>query len=263
MAASAHTLVGMGTGDAGGGRSRSGRLRVAFLASFLTAAPPATLTPTTPARTASTPATSTPATSTPTIPASPTGSVPGGGLTLIRPPGIDPPGGSTAGGADLHGRAVWLGEPDAPLYRLDDERWLLPSPRRAEELARDLRRPPARDPARLPSRDPARGRGHEPGDLLGRGQALDPHSHGLGHDTRAGTTGSEAWGWLCVMRSGAVVARVRMVPGEGATLPGELAVQVERLVRARVDDLAIAAAAISRPWWKRWQAASRANPPDE
>ncbi|WP_243407215.1 hypothetical protein [Frankia canadensis] len=206
----AHTLVGMGTGRSDGEQTRAGRLRAAFLASFLTAETLSADTPSTGAPPAEALFTDTPSGTAAIDRAGvETEALPVAGLTLIRSPGLDLPGPFDRGTADaamLHGRAVWLGEPDAVLYRVDDERWLLPTPRRARELARD---PPA-----APS-----------------GEAL------------AGTA-------VRITRRGPVVARLRMVPGEGAALPVDLVARLDLLVRARVDDLAGVVADQSRPWWR-------------
>ncbi|MCM3887106.1 hypothetical protein [Frankia sp. R82] len=130
------------------GRTRSSQQRAAFLASFLAAA---TLPP---------------------------------GMTRIRAP--DPPGsgsgsGSGERGARTHGHAIWLGPPDARLYRVDDERWLLPTAALATALARalDVRPDRGQDPApgsELGS-DPGSDLGIGLGSDLGIGLASDPGSH--------------------------------------------------------------------------------------
>ncbi|WP_261568026.1 hypothetical protein [Frankia gtarii] len=176
----AHTLVRMGGGAQEGDRRRADRLRAAFLASFLDAAalPP--------------------------------------GMCRIRPPDAAA---APSGGRTVHqGRAIWLGTPDAELYRLDDTRWLLPSPRRAGELAREL--------PELPATPPLAGAGDDP--------------PGAGH--------------VSVLQVGPVVARLQAVPGEGSALPDGLAADLGRLVAQQISVLAGAALDLRRPAWHpaRW-----------
>ncbi|WP_261555152.1 hypothetical protein [Frankia tisae] len=175
-----HTLVRMGAGGEEGDRARADRLRAAFLASFLGAAalPP--------------------------------------GMSRIRPPDAASP--PSAGRAVQQGRAIWLGSPDAELYRLDDTRWLLPSPRRAGELVRELLGPPAIPPLADAGDDPP----------------------GAGH--------------VSVLQVGPVVARLQAVPGEGSALPDGLAADLDRLVAQQISVLAGAALDLRRPAWHpaRW-----------
>ncbi|MCK9895653.1 hypothetical protein [Frankia sp. AgB32] len=176
----------MGTDGGAGSRSRSGRLQAAFDASFLTAV---------------------------ALPAD---------LTLIRAP--DTPGSPQDAAAVRHGHAIWLGQPDAPLYRLDDERWLLASVRRADALARDLLGP-------APATRAAAGTAA----CVERG---DP------------TAGVLQVSWL-----GPVVARLRITPGEDAALPDDLPAGLARLTRSEVARLAEVAARPRRPRWPagRWR----------
>ncbi len=182
----------MGIDDREEGRSRSGRLPAAFDASFLTAA---------------------------VLPA---------GLTLIRAPAS--PGSTSDVGVDAgvgvvcHGQAIWLGQPDAPLYRLDDERWLLTNARRADALVRSLL-----GPASATSSAPGAAASVVRGDL------------------RAGV--------LRVAWLGPVVARLRLTPGEDAALPDDLPAELGRLADAEVTRLAETAAGLHRPWWRpvRWR----------
>ncbi|WP_235826344.1 hypothetical protein [Candidatus Frankia alpina] len=182
-----HTLVKMGGGAEKGDRTRADRLRAAFLASFLDAA---------------------------ALPR---------GMCRIRPPDtVTPPPDTVAppsGGRTVHqGRAIWLGTPDAELYRLDDTRWLLPSPRRAGELARELLEPPATPPLADAGDDPP----------------------GAGH--------------VSVLQVGPVVARLQAVPGEGSALPDGLAADLDRLAAQQISVLAGAALDLRRPAWHsaRW-----------
>ncbi|EIV94469.1 hypothetical protein FraQA3DRAFT_4224 [Frankia sp. QA3] len=182
-----------------GDPTRADRLRAAFLGSFLTVAelPP--------------------------------------GMCRIRPPGItapDPPapqpGRGPAGHAVHQDHAVWLGSPDAELYRLDDARWLLPSPRRAAGLARELLGP----------------------------QAIPPSAGGAapGPARLQVVRGTPTAGYLQVIQLGPVVARLQAVPGEDSALPDGLDANLGRLVAQRIAELAGAAAGLRRPGWHpaRW-----------
>ncbi|CAO5236756.1 hypothetical protein [Frankia sp. AgKG'84/4] len=182
----------MTTDEGEEGRSRSGRLQAAFDASFLTAA---------------------------VLPA---------GLTLIRAPASPRFAAGEDVGADAgavcHGQAIWLGQPDAPLYRLDDERWLLAGARRADALVRGLL-------------EPASASNSAPGAVASV----------VRDDLRAGV--------LRITWLGPVVARLRLTPGEDATLPDDLPAELGRLAGAAVTRLAETAAELRRPWWRpvRWR----------
>jgi hypothetical protein len=194
----ANTLVRMGCADKEGNPTRAGRLRTAFLGSFLTAAelPP--------------------------------------GLWRIRSPdtGLGPP---ALGPPPLcQGHAIWLGSPDAELYRLDDARWLLSTPRRAAALAGELLEVQAAP--------------------LGTGGASPPPPW------PQVVRGAPADGFQQVIQRGPVVARLRVVPGEDAALPDGLTADLGRLATRRIEALADAAATLRRPGWRRGRWIPRPGP---
>ncbi|WP_163550351.1 hypothetical protein [Candidatus Frankia nodulisporulans] len=188
----------MGTGGRGkGGRSRSDRRLAAFFASFLsTAALPANVT-----------------------------RIRAPDLTAAGPaPGAQP--GSGIAGARSYGHAIWLGPPDARLYRVDDERWLLASVTLAAKLAAALARSLDVTPA---SADTS----HRPPDLIADGLAS---------------------GVTRVFHRGMAVARLRLSPGEDATLPADLVAELGHLVADQLELLARTADALRPPPWHptRW-----------
>ncbi len=207
----------MGGGDEEGDRTRADRLRAVFLAAFLDAAalPP--------------------------------------GMCQIRPPDAAAP---PSGGRTVHqGQAIWLGAPDAELYRLDDTRWLLPSPRRAGELARELLGPPTTPPLAGTADDPLWLRGGDGPAVAGLGDA-GPSTGGRGsgqvrlHVVRD----TPSAGHVSVLQFGPVVARIQAVPGEGSALPDGLAADLGRLVARQISALSGAALELRRPAWHpaRW-----------
>ncbi|WP_083507238.1 hypothetical protein [Frankia sp. ACN1ag] len=214
----AHTLVRMGGGGEEGDRTRADRLRAVFLASFLDAAalPP--------------------------------------GMCRIRAPDTTAP---PSGGRTVHqGKAVWLGAPDAELYRLDDTRWLLPSRRRAGKLARELLGPPITPPLAGATDDPRCARGGDDPAMAGAGGA-GPSTGGRGsgqvrlHVVRD----TPSAGHVSILQVGPVVARLQAVPGEGSALPDGLAADLGRLVARQISALDGAAVDLRRPAWHpaRWR----------
>ncbi|MCL9761992.1 hypothetical protein [Frankia sp. AiPa1] len=143
-------------------------------------------------------------------------------------------GGTEAAGTSgqSYGRAIWLGPPDARLYRVDDERWLLPSVRRAAAFARTL--------AGTTDGDEGSGYGRSP-----------PGSNSTEDGPESGTATVEL---VHVCHRGAAVARLRLLPGEGASLQVALATRLGRLVDVQLDRLA-ADDALRPPRWHpdRWR----------
>ncbi|MCM3921299.1 hypothetical protein ND748_06365 [Frankia sp. AiPs1] len=240
----AHTLVRMGGVGEEGNRARADRLCAAFLVSFLDAAalPP--------------------------------------GMRRIRAPDVAAP---PSGSRTVHqGQAIWLGAPDAELYRLDDTRWLLRSPRRAGELAGELLGPAATQPLAAAADDPRRAREDDDprhareGDNQQRAREEDSQQHAReGADPAVGGAGgagpstsgkgprqvrlhvvrdTPSTEHVSVLQAGSVVARLRAVPGEGSALPDGLAAELGRLVAQRLTELAVAALELRRPGWHpaRW-----------
>ncbi|ABD09710.1 hypothetical protein CcI156_11445 [Frankia sp. CcI156] len=123
------------------------------------------------------------------------------------------------------GHAIWLGTPDADLYRLDDSRWLLRNNRRAAALTRRLvaRARPVTD-----------------------GTAGSAHLHLV--------TGDSLAGYLQIIRLGPVVARLRTIPGEGSSLPRTVAVDLGKQAAEQVAGLAAAMGDLRRAPWRpsRW-----------
>ncbi len=208
----------MGGAGKEGDPTRADRLRAAFLASFLTATelPPGIHRIRSPGTALGPPALGPPAL----------------GAPAPDPAGLESvavrSGRGSAGRAVHQGHAVWLGSPDAELYRLDDARWLLPNPRRAAALAAELLGP----------------------------RAAPPSTGGAGPDTTRlhVVCGTPAVGFLQVIQLGPMVARLRAVPGEDAALPDGLAADLGRLAARRLEELAGEAAALRRPGWHpaRW-----------
>ncbi|MCK9924849.1 hypothetical protein MXD61_23775 [Frankia sp. AgPm24] len=189
----------MGTGGRGkDGRSRSDRRLAAFFASFLsTAALPVNMT-----------------------------RIRAPDLTAAGPaPGAQP--GSGIAGARSYGHAIWLGPPDARLYRVDDERWLLASATLAAKLAATLPRALDVTPA---SADPS----HRPPDLIAGGLAS---------------------GVTRVFHRGMAVARLRLSPGDDATLPADQVAELSHLVADQLALLARTADSLRPPPWHptRWR----------
>jgi hypothetical protein len=138
------------------------------------------------------------------------------------PPGDD----ANRHGWKRAGWASWFGPADADLYRVDDVRWLFGSERPAE-----------RRYAEIAARAGASAR------------EVDPVVEAGLQTCAFGTPGRE---YVHLIAGGVIVARIRAVAGEGATLSNERVLDLARVAAARLlFHLAAGRAEPEPTWWAR------------
>ncbi len=135
---------------------------------------------------------------------------------LLRP--------GSAARAVRSGTAIWLAEPDADLYRLDDSRWVMRSRRATAALFRDLS-------SQL--------------DGIGRGVNAGTDSGRPAGRPGCITSGTPDGGFVHLARVGTVVIRVVTTPGDHASVARAVAECLGARAEARVA--AVLAAPRARP----------------